>query len=67
MSTREPTLVGLDVVAVEFHLVQPAVTGGHSLGRHRAAGRMKRMGAITLGLHEKRLAVRYTCEQRSGE
>ena len=32
-------LVSLHAVAVEFHLVQPAVAGGHFLGADWAAGR----------------------------
>jgi len=31
-------LVGLHAVAVELHLVQPAVASGHALGRYGAAG-----------------------------
>ena len=31
-------LVDLHAIAVELHLVQPAVAGGHVFGRHGAAG-----------------------------
>ena len=34
-------LVGLHTVAIELHLVQPAVAGGHFLDTDWAAGRYK--------------------------
>jgi indolepyruvate ferredoxin oxidoreductase len=38
MSRARSCLVSLDAVAVEFHLVHPAVAGGHFLGADWAAG-----------------------------
>jgi hypothetical protein len=39
-------LVGLHAVAVELHLMQPGIAGGHFLGADWAAGWMKR-SAVT--------------------
>jgi hypothetical protein len=32
------------VLPIEFHLVYPAVAGGHALGRHGVAGDEKELG-----------------------